>query len=226
MPPRRNRALRLIRWRVTQVLQTVRTDFGKRRAEAWSRLYHLKYQLMVRLVRYRAILITALLAALIAGSSYWIPALQTWLQSEISEAARLNGLQSLFLALGSSLVGAAAIVSSLVLFSMQVNVERMPHGLFRRLSTDFRLLGAFAGTFLLALIVAALSLIPNVSFAGFAVFGALWATVLILVLFLYGYRRALRLVNPRHQLRLVADNAQREFRTWSRRAARAACLSP
>src|SRR5262245_58061172 len=55
---------------------------------------------------------------------------------------RLESLRALLLALGAALIGAAAIVSSLVLFAMQVNVERMPHALFRRLSPDVRLLAA------------------------------------------------------------------------------------
>src|SRR3546814_10477091 len=45
---------------------------------------------------------------------------------------------------------------------------------------------------------------------GIAVFAAFRATALILALFLYGYRRALILVNPVRQLRLVARGTQRE----------------
>jgi hypothetical protein len=96
---------------------------------------------------------------------------------------RLQGLRSFFLTLGGALLGAAAIVSSLVLFSMQVNVERMPHGLFPKLSADRRLLSAFAAAFLLAVFIAVLSLIPNARLTGMATFGAFWATWLILFLF-------------------------------------------
>jgi len=107
---------------------------------------------------------------------------------------------------------------------MQVNIERMPHGLFRRLSADWRLLSGFAGTFLLAVAVAALSLDTGSHRIGLAVFGAFWGTVLVLALFLYGYRRALILVNPVRQLGFVVRRSQRELRAWARRAKRAAPL--
>jgi hypothetical protein len=118
-----------------------------------------------------------------------------------------------------------AIVSSLVLFSMQVNVERMPRGLFRRLSADRLLLSAFSAAFLLAVFVAALSLIPDKRLIGAATLGASWATVLILILFLYGYRRPLDLINPLRQLGLVVEGTSVSFGAWVQRAKRAAPLT-
>jgi hypothetical protein len=81
---------------------------------------------------------------LLGVSGYGVPELRKWLESHFATEAQLGILRSLFLTLGGALIGAAAIVSSLVLFAMQVNIERMPHGLFRRLSADPRLLSAFA----------------------------------------------------------------------------------
>jgi len=65
---------------------------------------------------------------------------------------------------------------------------------------------------------------PDARWAGVATLGAGWAVVLILLLFLYGYRRALGLINPIQQIRLLVEDAQREFRVWVRRAKRAAPL--
>lgn len=123
--------------------------------------------------------------------------------------------------LGGSLVGSAAIAFSLVMFAMQVNVERMPHGLFRKFSSDPKLLGAFAGTFLLAIGVATLSLIPDRSRLAVTILIAAWGTVLILILFLYSYRRALTLISPTQQLALVVTDTRRDLRTWVRRSQRA-----
>lgn len=107
---------------------------------------------------------------------------------------------------------------------MQVNVERMPHGLFRRLSADRRLLSAFAATFILAVIISSLSLNVSQQRVGAIIFTAFWGTAIILGLFLYGYRRALILVNPAQQLKMVVRQTQRELRAWVRRAKRAAPL--
>ena len=167
---------------------------------------------------------TILLLLLSGLTATTIPALQGTLEPLFANEQRLNALRSLFLTLGGALLGATAIVSSLVLFSMQINVERMPHGLFRRHSTDRRLLSAFAAAFLLAVFIAALSLIRDKTWIGVATFGVAWATALILILFLYAYRRALVLINPLRQLEMVVARAQWEFRAWAQRANRAAPL--
>lgn len=107
-------------------------------------------------------------------------------------------------ALGAVLVGAAAIVSSLVLFAMQINVERMPHGLFRRLSSDVRLLAAFAATFLIALLVTASSLTLDRARIATTIFGAACGTILILALFLYSYRRAVVATDARKRAEVTS----------------------
>jgi len=165
-----------------------------------------------------------MLSALIGLSGFSVPALQNLLQPIFATEAALSSLGSFLLTIGGALIGAAAIVSSLVLFAMQVNVERMPHGLFRRLSADRRLLSAFAATFILAVVIASLSLYVDQQRVGAIAFIAFWGTAINLGLFLYGYRRALILVNPAQQLGMVVRQTQRELRAWARRAKRAAPL--
>jgi hypothetical protein len=115
----------------------------------------------------------------------------------------IEGLRGLILNTGTALIGAAAIVTSLVLFAMQVNIERMPHGLFRRLSADPKLLGAFALAFLLAIGVASLSTFVDQTRLAHVVLAASWAIVFILISFMYAYRRALVLINPLRQLGIL-----------------------
>ena len=121
---------------------------------------------------------------------------------------------------GGALVGAAAIVTSLVLFAMQVNVERMPHGLFRQLSDDRKVLGAFAGTFFLAIGIAAASTVTERDNLAVVLIGAAWAFLAILGLFLYAYRRALRMINPGHQLEMLVRETSEELQGWGRKADR------
>lgn len=145
----------------------------------------------------------------------------THLQSYFGEPDRLPTLRSLLQGLGGALLGATAIVSSLVLFAMQVNVDRMPYGLFRRLSSDGKLLSSFAVAFILALLVVVLSTIPDKSWAAIAVGIASWATLGILLLFLYAYRRALDLISPIAQVSFLRESAMRDLALWARRAERA-----
>ena len=121
----------------------------------------LRYRLLSWKARHETTAAAIALILIVALSAIRISALQDALAPRFATDARLEALRSLFLTLGGALIGAAAIVSSLVLFAMQVNIERMPHGLFRRLSADRRLLSAFAVTFLLAVAIAGLSLVQG-----------------------------------------------------------------
>src|SRR5262249_47943717 len=113
------------------------------------------------------------------------------------------------------------IVSSLVLFAMQVNIERMPYGLFRRLTEDWKLLLAFAMAFLAAIGIAVLSVFTEKSSLAWVVLFGAWGIVFILVLFLYAYKRALFLISPSRQLGIVLQGARNELRAWAKRAERA-----
>ena len=152
-------------------------------------------------------------------SFLFAPALQN-VVGDYFNSERFPSLRGLLASTGGALVGATAIGFSVVMIAVQLNFARMPHGLFRRLSSDVRLLGAFAGTFLLAIGVSALSLVPDASWAARALIAAMWGTLLILILFLYGYRRALDLINPAVQLRLIVGSAQKDLHQWARRAQR------
>jgi hypothetical protein len=156
-----------------------------------------------------------------SASFYLSPALQSVLWDHYATEHAIEGLRGLILNTGSALIGAAAIVTSLVLFAMQVNIERMPHGLFRRLSADPKLLGAFALAFLLAIGVAILSTFVDRVQLARVVLAASWAIVFILTSFMYAYRRALVLINPLRQLGILMHDTRKELRTWARRAKRA-----
>lgn len=160
----------------------------------------------------------------IAGLAAWWAASRWGLgvEQHFAVPASYSALQAFLLAVGSALVGAAAIVVALVLFALQTNVERMPHGLFRALSLDARLLLAFLGAFVLSVAVAAVSLVTGIRVA---VFGAAWSGLMVLNLLLYAYRRSLELVSPSLQLQLVRSDARSRLSWWSKRADEAARLT-
>lgn len=198
----------------------IRKGSGLARAAMWNYIYKLNYRFLVFKERHGGWAITATLLILLAISANFAPTLQGALEVRYSTDKALEGIRALMLNLGGPLIGATAIVSSLVMFSMQVNVERMPHGLFRRLSSDQRLLAAFAVAFLLAICIAGLSITLEKSRLAYVVLVASWGVILILALFLYAFKRALSLVNPIQQLNIVLQTARKEMRAWARRADR------
>jgi len=127
----------------------------------------------------------------------------------------------LLLTVGGALIGATAIAFSLIMFAMQVNVERMPYGLFRKFSSDIKLMASFVATFLLSIAVTSLSLVPDSSWAVMAILTALWGVSLIVILLLLAYRRALALISPTQQLNILQEDTNKIFQSWAKAVERA-----
>lgn len=185
-------------------------------AKSWQRVYFLKNWLFNVKSKYGGRLGLIFIAALIVTSAIFVPALQSYFEPYFSNPVRIDSIRALFLTLGGALIGATAIAFALIMFAMQVNVERMPHGLFRKFSSDVKLLGAFVATFSLAVIIAGLSLIPDSSWVAGAATAAAWCSLLIILLFVLAYRRALTLISPTMQLGLVVADTKKNFKIWDR----------
>lgn len=184
--------------------------------KGWQYLYLGKNWLFNFKSKYAGRLGLIFLTVLMIVSAISIPALQNYLEPYFSQTGRLDSIRALFLSLGGAMIGATAIAFSLIMFAMQVNVERMPHGLFRKFSSDVRLLGAFVSTFSLAVIIAGLSLIPDKSWVAGATAVTAWCMLLIILLFVLAYRRALALISPTMQLGLVVADTKKNFEIWDR----------
>jgi len=196
----------------------------RRRLAAAERQFLIQRFSLLHRVRGRGrVTIAVLLLSIIIASFCALPAIQPAISRYFDET-RLAVLRNLLATTGGALIGAAAIAFSIVMIAVQLNFARMPHGLFRRLTSDIWLLGTFAVIFLLAVAMSVSSLIPDASWTAIALLASLWETLLILVLFIYAYGRALDLINPSVQLRLVFMDARKDLKRWARRAQRAAPL--
>jgi len=203
------------------LVQSVVRASRQRQARLWHQYYLARYYAVRLATRHVSVTTATFLMALIFLSAVATPEIQTVAGKLFATGDRLGTLRNFLVTLGGALVGATAIAFSVVMFAVQMNFARTPYGLFRKLSSDFRLLGTFAATFFLALGVGAASLIPDVSWVATVLVFSGWATVLILVLFLYAYRRALKLINPLQQINLIVVRACNDMNAWSRSARRA-----
>lgn len=195
-----------------------------RRALLWQRLYRATSRVKVWRSKYTGILVVAPMIFFMAISFYFTPTLQNALEAYFAVGDRFEVFKMALMTIGGALIGGTAIVFSFVLFAMQVNVERMPHGLFRKFSTDAPLLLTFALIFFIALAITVGPVILNTAWLAVAVLVATVGVLAILPLFLYAYKRALRLINPVAQLGFLAEDACSDLQAWARRAQRAAPL--
>jgi hypothetical protein len=154
----------------------------------------------------------AFIAACVAAL-LWYPPFSKFSPSKEDVAS----YKALYLGIGQSMIGATAIATTFVLFAMQVNVEHLPHGLFRRFSSDPKLLSSFLAAILIAIALTCLSLVDTPSLAGAVMVSAFWGIAFILRLLLYAYRRSLNLISPYQQLKILCDDADNTVRFWEKR---------
>lgn len=179
-------------------------------ATLWRHAYRIQYGIRRFRLRHRRFLFWTVAVVVTVASMLWVSVLQEALERFLVTDGAVAGLRSVILNAGSALIGASAIVSSLVLFAMQVNVERMPFGLFRSLNADFRLVGAFAAAFVLAVGVAGMSMLVERSNLGPVVLAAAWA--IFWILFCSGLRicgpwtSSVRCARWRRFCRMSAEN--------------------
>lgn len=193
-------------------------------AKGWQQVYFGKNWIFNFRSKYSRKLGLISLTALLMASIAFVPVLQNHVEPYFSQQSRFDSIRALFLSLGGALIGATAIAFSLIMFAMQVNVERLPYGLFRKFSSDVKLLGAFTSTFSLALLVTGLSLIPDKTLVTGATLAAIWCSFLIILMFVLAYRRALTLISPTMQLGLVVADTKRNFKSWDKAIKRTAPL--
>ena len=198
----------------------IKKKITRRIATWWRSWYRIQYRLVNWKTRYGVYALVTTFFFLLLVVLYLLPIFQDVLGDHYSSQQRIEELRAWMLNVGSALIGATAIVASLVLFATQVNVERLPHGLFHRLSKDHKLLGAFGLAFILAIVVTTLSTFIDHGKLAIVVIIALLAIVFILYLFLYAYGRALDLINPLQQLRRLRKTTCKELQAWARRAQR------
>ena len=170
-------------------------------------------------------MLLALTAALIVGSIFLTPTIQSYLEPRFLTAPEmLSALRSLLVGVGASLIGATAIIFSVVMLAVQLNFARIPFGLFRRLSSDVPLLASFAATFVLGVAIGICALLPDLTWVAPAVILSGWSTLAALTLFYITYMRALDLISPAKQMQIVLRKADRSMRRWEKRANRFAPL--
>lgn len=152
--------------------------------------------------------------------SFWFcEQFQQVLEPYFIKKERIDTLRSVLLASGGALIAVVVIVVPLIIFAMQVNIDRMPHRLFSKFSSDKKMIKYFGAALLGAIAVMCLPLIAqDASQVALVIVCAIWAGALVLFCASAAYQRALRLVNPNEQLGFVLRHIKKDLRMWSKRA--------
>ncbi len=156
-------------------------------------------------------LITSLISIILI---YAISIINTTIEY-IPDAETLKSLQAIFLSVGSALIGSTAIIFSIILFTLQVNNERVPYNVFKKFSTDKKLFTSFLFALVFSVFVAIFSFL-SAKYTLYTIQASILLFVLILSCFIYSYRRALDLISPIFQLESIVKHAKYDLLKWSK----------
>ena len=214
-----------IRERREGCVRSVRTRIGKAKRRA-SRIYtHVRGRVEVAsqtttewwIRREGKVGIIAIVSAIV-GTVACLGEIERIMEWVYGNGVGKERIRDTILGLGTTLVGAQAITTSLILFTMQVNVERIPHGLFGELSKDRRLLGVSIGGFGIGMLVIIGSMGGEEQGTAMGVVLGIWGTGGYIAGFVYAYKRALKLINPITQLAIMEEKIEQGLKKWRRRA--------
>ncbi len=134
----------------------------------------------------------------------------------IPDTDTVNALNSLFLSVGAAFISATAIIFSIIIFTLQINNERLPHGMFKKTSQDTRLLSSFIIAVVLSVLIAICSLISDISTVFYVIQISITFVLLILYCFIYAYTRALKLISPIYQLEETVRSVREDLLSWDK----------
>lgn len=194
-------------------------NISKAYAHFWRYLLWSKYYTQTWLFKYKWKALCLGILCLVSLNFAFLSKIDPLVSAHFPDQNSINNLATVLTTLGGALIGAAFIAFSLIMFSMQVNIERMPHGLFFRFGKDFLILLMFVATLVAAITVCFsptfLHGTPNLSAS---VSLAFWGTIAIISLVIRAYERTLFLIDPAKQLETLLKSVERDLKSWERRA--------
>ncbi len=193
--------------------------FPKTYAHCWRYFLWFKYYTQTWLFKYKWKVLWSGILCLVLLNFVFLSKVDPLVSAYFPDQNSIDNLATVLTTLGGALIGAAFIAFSLIMFSMQVNIERMPHGLFFRFGNDAFILIMFVATLVSGIVVCFSStLLHDLSNLSASVSLAFWGTITIITLVIQAYERTLFLINPAKQLETLLKFVERDLKSWERRA--------
>lgn len=127
----------------------------------------------------------------------------------------INNTKNIFITIGGALIGAIIITFSFLMFSLQVNIERMPFNLFKQLNSNFQVYFFFIAAFLFSLLIILSSLYIDKNNLKAVLVVVLIISLWIPIGFILVYRRTIENINPLKQLLIIIKSTQSDLNFWN-----------
>jgi hypothetical protein len=122
--------------------------------------------------------------------------------------------KSILLGIGGSLIGATSIAFTFLIFSLQNNLDKLPHGLFRKAGVDSRLVFYYLTSVMLAISICFISLFPDYRYVMVMISMLFLSVGTILIMFILAFKRTLLIVNPVFHIGSAFKSVIKNHKMW------------
>lgn len=122
--------------------------------------------------------------------------------------------KSILLGIGGSLIGATSIAFTFLIFSLQNNLDKLPHGLFRKAGVDSRLIFYYLTSVMLAISICFISLFPDYRYVMVMISMLFLSVGTILIMFILAFKRTLLIVNPVFHIGSILKGVVKNHKMW------------
>jgi hypothetical protein len=194
-------------------------SISKACAHLWHHFLWSKYYVQTGFSKYKWKIVWTSILVFVGLNIAFLSKIDPLLSMHFPDPNSISNLETVLTTLGGALIGAAFIAFSLIMFSMQVNIERMPHGLFFRFGKDAFILLMFVATLVSGIVVCFSStLLHDPANLSASISLAFWGTITIITFVIQAYERTLFLINPAEQLNTLLASVEKDLKSWERRA--------
>lgn len=160
---------------------------------------------IININRYKVVIILFILFLLIL---YFIEPI---FKCYFIEENAFKDLKTFLVTISAGLVGLTAIIFTLIIFSMQTNLEKLPFGLFKNFSSDKKLMFYLGMMLTLSILIGILSLVQDSCFSGW-IFNIFLVSIVSIYSFIYlSFKRGLKLINPLEQLNMIIEDTKKNL---------------
>lgn len=132
--------------------------------------------------------------------------------------------KSILVGIGGSLIGATSIAFTFLIFSLQNNLDKLPHGLFRKAGVDSKLIFYYLVSVILAISICFISLFPDYRYVMIMLSMLFLSVSTILIMFILAYKRTLLIVNPVFHIGSILTGVVKNHRMWEKAFSRSKAL--
>ncbi|MFN9791115.1 MAG: hypothetical protein ACK53X_08520, partial [Holosporales bacterium] len=160
----------------SNALATISLLIKKKIAISRLKIEHKYFLFQQRLQKHHSTIQRFVFALFMAGTFVALAPFMEAITNYFNAKENIDTLNDVIIAIGAALISGTIVIFSFLIFVMEINIERMPYGLFHKFSSDKKLPSFFLLAFIFAILITCTALNKNASFVSLQLWLVCWLT--------------------------------------------------